>query len=93
MSPAAQRKPFGVGLWRILPASHKTTGKEVSVWVFEKKLLDGVKSDSSGRPAAAARDCILEQLKKEVRFAEQTYRLIPQLTSDTGHVALTTSAP
>ena len=40
-SPSA--KSFNVGLWRVLGATHKTTGKDVSVWIFEKKMLDGIR--------------------------------------------------
>lgn len=68
-SAAAQTsKGFIVGLWRVVGATHKTTNKDVSVWMFDKRVLDGIKSDSSGRPAAQAREWVVEQLKKEVRF-------------------------
>lgn len=53
----AHAKPFNAGLWKVLAATHKTTGKDVSVWVFEKKVLDGLRS---------GRDYVVEQLKKEV---------------------------
>lgn len=66
MPPGSHPKSFNVGLWKVLPATHKTTGKDVSVWVFEKRVLDGVKMDSSGRSAGAAKDWVIEQLKKEV---------------------------
>ncbi|WVW80312.1 hypothetical protein I302_102291 [Kwoniella bestiolae CBS 10118] len=57
-------KSFNVGLWKVLGGSHKTTGKEVSVWVFEKRVLDGIKpSVSSG--GMGGRDWVIEQLKKE----------------------------
>ncbi|WOO80983.1 Protein kinase domain-containing protein ppk32 [Vanrija pseudolonga] len=52
----AHAKPFNAGLWKVLAATHKTTGKDVSVWVFEKKVLDGLRS---------GRDYVVEQLKKE----------------------------
>ncbi|BEI87034.1 hypothetical protein CcaverHIS002_0703800 [Cutaneotrichosporon cavernicola] len=55
-SPSPRTKSFNVGLWKVVGASHKTTGKAVSVWVFEKRVLDGVRS---------GRDWVLEQLKKE----------------------------
>jgi SCY1-like protein 2 len=45
--------------------SHKSTGKEVSVWIFEKKVLDGIKP-GNGRTAAEGREWVLERLKKEV---------------------------
>lgn len=63
---AGKAKPFNVGLWRVLGATHKTTGKDVSVWVFEKKILDGIKGDSSGRGAGQSKEWVVEQLKKEV---------------------------
>ncbi|KAL1410897.1 Protein kinase domain-containing protein ppk32 [Vanrija albida] len=53
---SAHAKPFNAGLWKVLAATHKTTGKDVSVWVFEKKVLDGLRS---------GRDYVVEQLKKE----------------------------
>ncbi|TXT13561.1 hypothetical protein VHUM_00928 [Vanrija humicola] len=52
----AHAKPFNAGLWKVLSATHKTTGKDVSVWVFEKKVLDGLRS---------GREYVIEQLKKE----------------------------
>ncbi|WWC60474.1 uncharacterized protein I303_103047 [Kwoniella dejecticola CBS 10117] len=57
-------RSFNVGLWKVLNASHKTTGKEVSVWIFEKRVLDGIKPSVSfgGVPG---RDWVIEQLKKE----------------------------
>ena len=48
-------------------ATHKTTGKDVSVWIFEKKVLEGIKGDSSGRSAIACREWVVDQLKKDVR--------------------------
>jgi len=50
----------------VFGATHKTTGKDVSVWIFEKKVLDGIKGDSSGRSAVAAKEYVVEQLKKDV---------------------------
>ncbi|EJT45147.1 clathrin-coated vesicle protein [Trichosporon asahii var. asahii CBS 8904] len=50
-------KTFNVGLWKVIPATHKTTGKDVSVWVLEKRVLDGLR--------AGGRDFAIEQLKKE----------------------------
>ncbi len=38
----------------------------MSVWIFEKKVLDGIKGDSSGRSAVAAKEYVVEQLKKDV---------------------------
>jgi len=54
-------KGFVVGLWRVVGATHKTTNKDVSVWIFDKKVLDGV------RGATQTREWAIEQLKKEVR--------------------------
>jgi SCY1-like protein 2 len=42
-----------------MQATHKTTGKDVSVWVFEKRVLDGIRNGT-------AREWALDQLKKEV---------------------------
>ncbi|WVQ85282.1 hypothetical protein IAT38_007447 [Cryptococcus sp. DSM 104549] len=63
-SLGAATKPFNVGLWKVVGATHKTTGKEVSVWVFEKRVLDGVKAgvNVGGVPG---KEWALEQLKKE----------------------------
>lgn len=59
-APGRHGKSFAVGLWKVVGATHKTTNKDVSVWVFEKRVLDGVRS---------GRDWVVEQLKKEVREA------------------------
>lgn len=56
-----------MGLWRVVGATHKTTGKDVSVWIFEKRALDGVKG-SSGRGAGEAKEWVIEQMKKEVSW-------------------------
>jgi SCY1-like protein 2 len=56
----ATSKGISVGLWRVVGATHKTTNKDVSVWMFEKKVLDGIKG------ASQTRDWVIEQLKKEV---------------------------
>lgn len=58
-------KGFTVGLWRVVGATHKTTGKDVSVWMFEKRVLDGVKG-SAGRGAGEAKEWVIEAMKKEV---------------------------
>lgn len=55
-------KGFVVGLWRVVGATHKTTNKDVSVWIFDKKVLEGV------RGATQTREWAIEQLKKEVRY-------------------------
>lgn len=65
-SAQSSGRTFNVGLWKVLGATHKTTGKDVSVWVFEKKILDGIKGDSAGRGAQFAKDWVVEHLKKEV---------------------------
>jgi SCY1-like protein 2 len=58
----ATSKGFTVGLWRVVGATHKTTSKDVSVWTFDKKVLDGMKG------AVKSREWAIDQLKKEVRF-------------------------
>ena len=62
----SQSKPLNVGLWKVLGATHKTTGKDVSVWVFEKRILEAARGDSTFRTTAEAREYVMEQLKKEV---------------------------
>jgi SCY1-like protein 2 len=57
---ATPSKGFVVGLWRVVGATHKTTNKDVSVWIFDKKVLEGV------RGATQTREWAIEQLKKEV---------------------------
>jgi len=63
---ASSPKSFNVGLWKVFGATHKTTAKDVSVWMFEKKILDGVRMDGAGRSAAQGKEWVLEQLRKEV---------------------------
>jgi SCY1-like protein 2 len=57
-SSPSRTRSFNVGLWKVVGATHKTTGKDVSVWVFEKRVLDGVRG---------GREWVLEQLKKEAQ--------------------------
>jgi SCY1-like protein 2 len=58
---------INVGLWKVTGATHKTTGKQVSVWIFEKRMLDGIRADpSSSRSASSSKEWVVEQLKKEV---------------------------
>ncbi|TDL27250.1 kinase-like protein [Rickenella mellea] len=58
--PVTSHTPsFHVGLWRVQSATHKVTNKRVSVWLFEKKVLDGDKSMASGR------DRVIDALKAE----------------------------
>lgn len=68
-SAASPSKGFNVGLWRVVGATHKTTGKDVSVWIFEKRVLDNIRGDAAGRSASSARDWVIEQVKKEVSAA------------------------
>lgn len=59
--PAPPPAPaFHVGLWRVANAAHKTTGKRVSVWTFEKR------SQEIDRLTPPARERVLEVLKAEV---------------------------
>ncbi|KAK4688451.1 SCY1-like protein 2, partial [Tremellales sp. Uapishka_1] len=55
---SSSTKSFNVGLWRVSRATHKTTGKDVSVWIFEKRILDAVRN-------VTAKEWALDQLKKE----------------------------
>ncbi|WRT65846.1 uncharacterized protein IL334_002797 [Kwoniella shivajii] len=57
-------KSFNVGLWKVISGSHKTTGKEVSVWIFEKKVLDTIKPGTN-YGGLQGKEWVLEQLKKE----------------------------
>jgi hypothetical protein len=59
-SSSSRRAPFQVGLWKVLSATHKTTGKDVSVWLFEKKIIEGIRS-------AQLKEVVLDTLKREVR--------------------------
>ncbi|KAE8540149.1 hypothetical protein D1P53_004087 [Cryptococcus gattii VGV] len=58
------QKSFNVGLWKVTPATHKTTGKEVSVWIFEKRVLEGIKG-GVGFGGMGGKEWVVEQLKKE----------------------------
>lgn len=56
------------GPWRIYPAKNKKTGKECSVFVFDRKTLDTHRSGLSRSEAAEfkrAVDTVVERLKKE----------------------------
>ncbi|KAL2266133.1 hypothetical protein VTJ83DRAFT_5485 [Remersonia thermophila] len=56
------------GPWKIYPAKNKKTGKECSVFVFDKKSLDSHRNNLSRSEAAEfkrALDVVIERLKKE----------------------------
>jgi SCY1-like protein 2 len=56
------------GPWKIYPAKNKKTGKECSVFIFDKKSLDAHRSGMSRAEAAEFKrelDAVLERLKKE----------------------------
>jgi hypothetical protein len=53
--------PFQVGLWRVQSATHKVTGKRVSVWTFDKRNAE------IDRLSPMARDKTMDVLKGEVR--------------------------
>ncbi|KAK3303330.1 kinase-like domain-containing protein [Chaetomium strumarium] len=56
------------GPWKIYPAKNKKTGKECSVFVFDKKSLDAHRSGLSRAEVAEfkrAADAVVERLKKE----------------------------
>lgn len=57
----AHAPPFQVGLWKVQSATHKTTGKRVSVWAFEKR------GQEVERMGPGAREKTVEVLKSEVR--------------------------
>ncbi|KAI0811239.1 kinase-like protein [Irpex lacteus] len=56
---AAHSPPFNVGPWRVQSATHKVTGKRVSVWSAEKK------SPEFDRMGPASKERTLEVLKAE----------------------------
>ena len=51
---------FYIGLWKVQPAAHKTTGKRVSVWTFDKRGPD------MERLGQSAKDRTVEVIKSEV---------------------------
>ncbi|KAH9908250.1 kinase-like domain-containing protein [Epithele typhae] len=59
LPPAAAPPPFSIGPWRVQPATHKVTGKRVSVWTADKK------SQEMERMGPQSRDKTLEVLKAE----------------------------
>ncbi|WWC87998.1 uncharacterized protein L201_002900 [Kwoniella dendrophila CBS 6074] len=67
LGPGSSAKSFNVGLWKVLSGSHKTTGKEISVWIFEKRILDSIKPSTTygGSNGLNGREWVIEQLKKE----------------------------
>ena len=56
----AHAPPFNVGPWKVQSATHKTTGKRVSVWSADKR------SQEMERMGPASRERTLEVLKAEV---------------------------
>lgn len=65
--------PFQVGPWRVQSATHRITGKRVSVWTFDKK------SAEVDRLSPMARDKSMDVLKAEVRCVRTP-------TTDTTHI-------
>lgn len=66
-SPASSAPPtpsFNVGPWKVQSATHRTTGKRVSIWSFDKR------SPELERSAVAARERVLEVLKAEVSIQD-----------------------
>ena len=51
-----------VGPWRVQSATHKVTGKRVSVWTYDKRAPD------TERMSNSAKEKIVEALKAEVRM-------------------------
>jgi SCY1-like protein 2 len=58
--PQTKSAPFSVGLWRVQEAVHKTNGKHVSVWSFDKK------NSALDKLVAAAKERVMQVLKTEV---------------------------
>lgn len=63
----AHAPPFNVGPWRVQSASHKVTGKRVSVWSADKK------SQEMERMGPASKERTLEVLKAEVRQSRNAF--------------------
>jgi hypothetical protein len=61
IAPTPFTPAFHVGLWKVQPAMHKTTGKRVSVWSFDKR---GPEMERMGQ---AGKDRALEVMKNEVQ--------------------------
>lgn len=43
-------EPFRVGLWKVVRARHRTTGRQVSIWTWDKRpgeALDAMKKEVS----------------------------------------------
>ena len=70
---ASRRKPLSVGLWKVLSGTHKTTGKDVSVWIFEKRTIDGVRGPQ-------LKETVFETLRKEVRAGNSRSAIRRELT-------------
>jgi SCY1-like protein 2 len=39
-----QARPFHVGLWKVVRARHRTTGRQVAVWTWEKRPGEAVEA-------------------------------------------------
>lgn len=61
--------PFQVGLWRVQSATHKVTGKRVSVWTFDKR------SAEIDRLSPMAKDKTMDVLRAEVRRIQAGLRM------------------
>ncbi|KAF6764989.1 other/SCY1 protein kinase [Ephemerocybe angulata] len=59
IAPLPFTPSFFIGLWKLQPAAHKTTGKRVSVWSFDKRGPD------MERLGPAAKERTIEVLKLE----------------------------
>ena len=69
---ASRRKPLSVGLWKVLSGTHKTTGKDVSVWIFEKRTIDGVRGPQ-------LKETVFETLRKEVQAGNSSLAILYKL--------------
>ncbi|TEB36020.1 kinase-like protein [Coprinellus micaceus] len=59
IAPLPFTPSFYIGLWKVQPAAHKTTGKRVSVWTFDKRGPD------MERLGQSAKDRTVEVIKNE----------------------------
>ena len=83
----AHAPPFNVGPWRVQSASHKATGKRVSVWSADKR------SQEMERMGPASKERTLEVLKAEVRgLSVKTHVIYAACVSYVGSRVIETSS-
>jgi SCY1-like protein 2 len=87
--PAPAHVPsFQVGLWRVQSATHKVTGKRVSVWTFDKRNAE------IDRLTPMAKEKSMDVLKAEVGWSPKRRPHLMLMTGDNvGYVVEQTTAP